>query len=342
VKNILVTGGAGFIGSHTAVELCSAGYIPIIIDDFSNSDKSVMRNLEKITKLKLKLYEGRFQDKSLLEKVLGENKITGVIHFAAFKSVAESIRNPLKYYDNNVAGLITLLEVLGKNRIDRLIFSSSCIVYGEADKLPVGEDLPFKPALSPYGASKQMCEEIIRDAATKSLSLKGISLRYFNVIGAHPSGLIGDTARTEDANLVTYINRAAAGELKELIVYGDDYDTFDGTCVRDFTHVVDLAIAHVKAMDHLLRHGTKYYDAFNIGTGKGNTVLQMIKAFQKATGQKVPYKIGPRRLGDIIKSYADVNKAKRILSWQAQRSLEIALYDSWRWQQALNKRGNSG
>jgi UDP-glucose 4-epimerase len=336
-KNILVTGGVGFIGSHTVVELFNAGYRPVIVDDFSNSEKSVVQGLEKITGTKPKLYEGQYQDKKLLNEIFKKEKISGVIHFAASKSVGESVEKPLHYYRNNVAGLINLLEVMERAKVPYLVFSSSCTVYGEPDNLPITEDSPLKPAVSPYGATKQMCETIIADATMISGNLRSMSLRYFNPIGAHPTALIGELPRGVPANLVPFITQTAAGIRKELTVYGDDYDTPDGTCVRDYIHVVDLAKAHVSALGHLFKKSAGYYDIFNIGTGKGNSVLEIINEFKRSTGQKLPYKIGPRRAGDVIKVYAGVSKAKKELGWKAERSLGEALADAWRWQQTLAK-----
>lgn len=335
MKNILITGGAGFIGSHTLVELDSVGFHPIIIDNFSNSEKSVLRGLQKITGKKPKCYEGDYQDEVLLEEIIANEKIDGVIHFAAYKAVGESVEKPLKYFQNNVVGLVKLLEILEKNKISNLIFSSSCTVYGEAERLPLTEESPVKPAVSPYGATKQMCETIIRDSTEASRSLKSVSLRYFNPIGAHPSGLIGELPLGVPANLVPYITQAAARIRPELIVHGNDYPTPDGSCIRDYLHVVDLAKAHVKALEYLDEQKPKYYDVFNLGTGQGSSVLEVINTFQQATGQRVPYRIGPRRAGDTIQVYASVSKAQKMLGWKAQRSLSDSLSDAWRWQRKL-------
>src|SRR3989344_1892482 len=337
MRNILVTGGAGFIGSHTVVELVNAGYQPVIIDNFSNSEKSVLAGLEKIVGQKLKVYEGQYQDKKLLNDVFKKKKISGVIHFAASKSVGESVAKPLHYYRNNVAGLVVLLEAMEQAKVPNLVFSSSCTVYGEPDKLPITEESPLKPAVSPYGATKQMSEVIIADTTKISKNLRSMSLRYFNPIGAHKSALIGELPRGVPSNLVPFIAQTAAGERKELVVYGDDYDTPDGTCIRDYIHVVDLAKAHVSALDHLLRKPASYYGTFNIGSGKGHSVLEIINTFEKVTGQKVPYKIGLRRAGDVVKVYAGVQKAQKVLGWKAEKSLSEALADAWRWQKTLKK-----
>jgi UDP-glucose 4-epimerase len=337
VKNILVTGGAGFIGSHTVVELASAGYNPVIIDDFSNSEKSVIKNLEKITGRQIKCYEGKFQDKKLLKKVLKPEKITGVVHFAAFKAVGESVERPLGYYDNNVAGLVSLLQATEAASISQLVFSSSCTVYGEPDKLPITEESVIKPAISPYGATKQMCETIIHDTTTASHKLRSLSLRYFNPIGAHPSALIGELPKGPPANLVPFVTQAAAGLRPAVTVFGDNYPTPDGTNIRDYIHVMDLARAHVKALGYLDGRQPTFYDVINVGTGKGSSVLEVIETFQNTTGQKVPYKIGPRRAGDVVANYASVNKAKQLLGWKAEKTLAEALADAWRWQQTLKK-----
>jgi UDP-glucose 4-epimerase len=337
MKQILVTGGAGFIGSHTVVELIGAGYQPIIVDDFSNSEKSVIDRLKQLTDHEIVYYEGKFQDKDLLAKIFGEHQIEGVIHFAAYKAVGESVEKPLKYYENNVAGLISLLEFLESRNIASLVFSSSCTVYGNAKKLPLTEESEVQAAASPYGATKQIGEEIIRDTTKASRSLRSIALRYFNPIGAHPSALIGELPRGVPSILVPFITQAVAGWRDELTVFGDDYSTPDGTCIRDYIHVVDLAKAHVKALEHLEKQKPTFYDVFNVGTGKGSSVLEVIRTFETATGQKVPYKIGPRRPGDIITNYADATKAKETLNWQAEKTLADALVDAWRWQQALTK-----
>lgn len=332
MKNILVTGGAGYIGSHCVVELVKAGYKPIVVDNFSNSDESVLVGLQKVTGKPVTLYKGDYQDRALLGKILNEHKIDGVIHFAAYKSVEESVVSPLKYFQNNVASLIELLEVLEDAKIGNFIFSSSCVVYGEADKLPLTEDSPLKPAASPYGSTKQIGEMIIADTTQASKTLKALALRYFNPIGAHPSALIGEQPVGEPTILVARVVKAAVGLQKDITIHGNDYQTPDGTCIRDYIHVVDLAKAHVKALDYLINKSPRYYDVFNIGTGKGSSVLEVIKTFEQATGQKVPYKIGPRRAGDIVSSYAQAAKANKILNWKAELSLADALKDAWRWQ----------
>lgn len=331
-KNILVTGGLGFIGSHTVVELISSGYNPIIIDDLSNSKASVLQGITDITKTSPQYIQGNFADLDILNSIFKKYHISGVIHFAAFKAVGESSVKPLDYYQNNVANFITLLQALSQHRVSNLVFSSSCTVYGEPDNLPITEESPFKPAESPYGATKQMCETILKDSYSAGLVKSAVSLRYFNPIGAHPSGRIGELPIGTPANLVPYVTQTASGIRPELTVNGDDYDTQDGTCIRDYIHVVDLAKAHVKALDTLLNN-QNFYDAINIGTGKGASVLEIINTFESVNNIKVPYKIGPRRPGDIIEIYADTSKANKVLHWKSTLSLGDALKDAWHWQQ---------
>ncbi len=338
MKNVLVTGGCGFIGSHTVVELIAAGYRPIIIDNFSNSEPGVIKGITNITKQKPMLYEGDFQDRELLRRVLDTESIEGVIHFAAFKAVGESVKQPLKYYENNVSGFVTLLKELEDTQKPiSIIFSSSCTVYGEADALPLTEDSPIKPAASPYGATKQMDEEILRDSTQASSRLRAMALRYFNPIGAHPSGLIGELPRGVPSILVPFITQTVAGWREQLTVFGDDYPTPDGTCIRDYIHVVDLAKAHIKAMEYITSQAAGSYDFCNVGTGVGSSVLEVIQTFEKVTDQKVPYVIGKRRPGDIVASYAAVEKANRLLDWRSEKTLGEALVDAWRWQQTLAK-----
>ncbi len=335
---VLVTGGAGFIGSHTVVELINAGHDPIIVDNFSNSNKSVLSSLEKLTEKSLRVYEGDFQDCALITKVLKQESIEGIIHFAAHKAVNESVQQPLKYYANNVVGLIKLLELVEKNNIDYFVFSSSCTVYGEPLTLPITEDEPLKPATSPYGATKQMCEEILRDTTLVSPTLRSIALRYFNPIGAHPSGLIGELPLGIPANLVPFLTQAAIGLRPSLTVYGNDYQTQDGTCIRDYIHVVDLARAHVSALKLLETQQPQNYDICNVGTGIGSSILEVIETFERVTGVKVPYSIGLRRQGDIVQNYASINKAQNLLDWSAHYNLSDALKDAWHWQESLARK----
>lgn len=332
-----MTGGAGFIGSHTVVELCAAGYRPVIVDNFSNSEKKSLARLKKLTGQAIKSYELDCRDQTALARVIKAEKIDGVIHFAAFKSVRESVDAPLKYYDNNLGGLLGLLGAMAAGQLTPVVFSSSCTVYGQPEKLPVTEDTPIGPALAPYGATKQIGELMIRDTA-KTGQLKGLALRYFNAIGAHPSGQLGELPLGVPTFLVPRIMRAvAAGDSEELVVYGNDYPTPDGTCVRDYIHIVDLARAHLKALEHLLKQPDGYFEAVNIGTGSGDSVLQVIKAFEKVTSRKVPYRFGPRGKGDAASSYAAVDKAKQLLGWQAEHNLEDSIHDAWHWQQTLKK-----
>lgn len=337
MKNILVTGGAGFIGSHTVVELANAGYRPVIIDNLRNSDKRVLNGISKILGTKPVFYKNDYQDKAFLKQIIANEHIDGVIHFAAFKSVGESTKKPLDYYKNNVAGLIVLLETMHECGVNNLVFSSSCTVYGEPDKLPIIEDCPIKPATSPYGTTKQIGETIIKDTTLASQNLHSLSLRYFNPIGAHHSAQIGELPKGTPANLVPFLTQAAAGLHNELVVHGNDYPTPDGTCIRDYIHVVDLAKAHIKALEYIYKQGTCFYDVFNIGTGQGVSVLNIIKTFEQVTGQKIPYKIGHRRPGDIVQIYAAVDKANKVLGWQAKKTLTEALVDAWHWQEQLAK-----
>jgi len=334
--NILVTGGAGFIGSHTIVALAEAGFTPVILDDFSNSDRSVMRGLEKILRQKPRVHAENCHDEEVLRRIFKEEKIGGVIHFAAFKAVGESMLEPLKYYDNNLGSLIVLLQTMLEYGVPNLIFSSSATVYGEPQSLPVTEETPTPPAQSVYGNTKQIGEEIIRDVAAAGKPLKGISLRYFNPVGAHPSAYIGELPIGVPNNLVPFVTQTATGLRPSLTVFGDDYPTPDGTCVRDFIHVMDLAEAHVAAMQFLInKKESAAYDVFNVGTGHGNSVLEIIKTFEEVSGQPLNYRIGERRGGDVAAVYADVSKIKNQLGWQAKRSLREALEDAWRWQKSL-------
>lgn len=335
MKTILVTGGAGFIGSHTVVELAQAGYRPVIVDNFNNSDRSVIDRLQKILGQPVKCYEQDYQDIESLAEVVAGEQIEGIIHFAAYKAVGESVKQPLKYYENNVAGLVKLLNFCETAGLKNFVFSSSCTVYGNPDKLPVTEDSPVKPAASPYGATKQMGESILQDSTKISQTLNSVALRYFNPIGAHESGLIGELPIGVPANLVPFVTQTAAGLRDKLTVYGNDYPTPDGSCIRDYIHVVDLAKAHVKALAYLENQPVATYDTVNIGTGTGSSVLEVINSFEAATGQQVAYEIGERREGDVVSTYASVDKAKATLGWQAEKTLKDALKDAWRWQQSL-------
>jgi UDP-glucose 4-epimerase len=335
--NILITGGAGFIGSHTYVVLKENGFNPIIIDNFSNSSTHVIQQLETICQSAVVYYHLDVNDPNTYDQVFNEHKIDGIIHFAASKAVGESVENPLKYYKNNVASTILLLEKMQEHHVKNLVFSSSCTVYGQPAELPVTEKSPVQVAISPYGNTKQMCEEIIADTTQASKDLKAISLRYFNPIGAHKSALIGELPLGPPANLIPYLTQSVAGLRGPLQVFGTDYPTSDGSAIRDYIHVCDLAEAHVKALKHLLeqKEASSYYDFFNIGTGDGTSVLQIIQAFEKTTGEKVNYELKPRRSGDITAVYAAIGKSKDVLGWQSKRSLEESLKDAWAWQKAL-------
>ncbi|MFN0037842.1 MAG: UDP-glucose 4-epimerase GalE [Saprospiraceae bacterium] len=330
--NILVTGGAGFIGSHTVVSLAEAGFSPVIVDDFSNSEPSVLAGLREILGRDVPCHALDCNNYPAMRQILRDEKIGGVIHFAAFKAVGESMQEPLAYYRNNLGSLFTLLDAMLAEGVPNFIFSSSCTVYGEPDTSPVTEQTPIKPAASVYGNTKQMGEEILRDVAAAK-PLKAISLRYFNPIGAHPSAHIGELPRGVPSNLVPFMTQAAAGLRESLTIFGGDYPTPDGTCVRDFIHVMDLAEAHVAALRYAVKNpAANFYDTFNLGTGQGNTVLELVKTFEEISGQALPYSIGPRREGDVVAVWADVQKSSALLDWQARRSLREALEDAWRWQ----------
>lgn len=333
--NILVTGGAGFIGSHTVIALVNAGFNPIIVDDFSNSSESALQGIKEILGRDVPCYAFDCNDKAQLRAVFQEEKIEGVIHFAAFKAVGESLAKPLEYYRNNLGSMLTLLETMRENGVKNLIFSSSCTVYGEPDALPVTEETPVKAAASVYGNTKQIGEEILRDVALAE-PFNIISLRYFNPIGAHPSAAIGELPLGVPNNLVPFVTQTAIGKRTVLTVFGDDYPTPDGSCIRDYIHVMDLAEAHVAALKHLIKDDkSSSYDVFNLGTGLGNSVLELIHTFESVSGKKLNYQIGPRREGDVVAVWGDVQKANRVLGWKASRSLREGLEDAWRWQQKI-------
>lgn len=336
MKNILVTGGAGYIGSHVVVCLHEVGVNPIILDNFSNSDPKVLNGLKNITGKDFILYEEDCLTPGIFDKIFSEHKIDGVIHFAAKKAVGESVEQPLMYYENNVSALLNLVKSMLKNQVSNIVFSSSCTVYGQPDVIPVTEDAPKQPANSPYGNTKQIDEEILEDVVNSGASLKSIALRYFNPIGAHKTAEIGELPIGIPNNLVPFITQTAIGKRKELTVFGDDYDTPDGTCIRDYIHVMDLANAHVKALDLLEEQKESgFFEAINVGTGKGSTVLEAVQSFESASGVKLNYKIGPRRPGDIEKIYANGDYAKSRLNWQAQFNLEESMRDAWNWEQKL-------
>lgn len=328
--SILVTGGAGFIGSHTVVELLNSGREVVIIDNFSNSKPEVLENIKKITGKDFKFYEIDYLNKNKLEKVFEENNIEAVLNFAGYKSVGESVKKPLEYYENNISGALILLETMKKYNVKKFIFSSSATVYGEPEKIPLTEDCKIGGTTNPYGTTKLFIEQILQDLYKSDNTWDIAILRYFNPVGAHESGLIGEEPQGIPNNLMPYVARVAAGTLKELSVFGNDYDTPDGTGVRDYIHVVDLAKGHVNALEKLEKEGKGLY-IYNLGTGTGYSVLDMVKAFEKATGKKVPYKIAPRRAGDIATCYADPKKAKEELGWEANKTLDDMCIDSWRY-----------
>jgi UDP-glucose 4-epimerase len=340
MNKILVTGGAGYIGSHTVVELVNSGFKPVIIDNFSNAEKDVIVRIEQITGKPVTYYVGNCTDFNFMSEVFRkEGPVSGVIHFAANKAVGESTQQPLLYYENNLLSLIQVLKVMQAYNVSDVVFSSSCTVYGQPDQLPVTENSPVKPANSPYGFTKQFCEQILTDTVQSGAALKAIALRYFNPVGAHPSAKIGELPIGTPNNLVPFITQTAAGKREKLTVFGNDYNTPDGTCIRDYIHVVDLAKAHVKALSYLESNRERqHYEVFNIGVGQGSTVLQVIDAFEQATGVKLNYEIGPRRPGDVEKVYANAEKALGQLGWQAGLTINDAMKDAWRWEESLKNR----
>ncbi len=326
--SILLPGGAGFIGSHTAVELLKEGKEVIILDNFSNSNPKVLESIKKITGKDFKFYQMDYLDRKNLETVFEENNIEAVINFAGYKAVGESVQKPIEYYTNNVSGALVLLDTMRKYGCKKFIFSSSATVYGEPERIPLTEECKTGGTTNPYGTTKLFIEQILKDIYASDNSWDICILRYFNPVGSHESGLIGEEPQGIPNNLMPYIVRVANGQLKELSVFGNDYDTPDGTGVRDYIHVVDLAIGHLKALDKLDKEGKGLY-IYNLGTGTGYSVLDMVKAFEKATGKKVAYKIAPRRPGDIATCYADPKKAKEELGWEATKTLEDMCKDSW-------------
>ena len=333
---ILVTGGLGFIGSHTVVELQNEGFEVIVVDNLSNTSLSVLDGIQNITGSVPAFEQLDLRDKQKVNDFFKRHAdIEGVIHFAASKAVGESVGNPLLYYENNINGLVYILQELEKKSTANLIFSSSCTVYGQAETMPITEDSSVQTAMSPYGNTKQIGEEIITDAA-KATNINAILLRYFNPIGAHPSAEIGELPLGVPQNLVPFITQTGMGLRNELSVYGDDYPTPDGTAVRDYIHVVDLAKAHVIAMQRLLnKKNLNQVETFNLGTGTGSSVLEVIHAFEKVSGQKLPYKIVARREGDITEAYANTDKANAVLGWKAQSTLEEAMASAWKWEQKI-------
>ncbi len=339
-QKILVTGGTGYIGAHTVVELYESGYEAVIVDNFSNSSPDVLLGIEQIIGKPPIFFEADCSDYHSFANVFKTfPDIRAAIHFAAFKAVGESVEKPVEYYKNNINSLINLIDLMRGREDSSIVFSSSCTVYGQPDHLPVSENAPLQPATSPYGNTKQICEEILRDCA---LSLKGklkvVSLRYFNPIGAHPSSLIGELPRGVPQNLLPFITQTAAGVRKELSVFGDDYNTPDGSCIRDYIYVCDLAKAHILALDRLISGRSEMegdMEYYNLGTGQGISVLQMVSLFEKATGIKIPYKIAERRAGDVEKVWADPSKANNMLGWKAVTPIDDVLRSAWKWEKKL-------
>jgi len=340
MNKVLVTGGTGYIGSHTVVELIEAGFEVVIIDNFSNSDSSVLDGIEKITGHRPPFYQIDLKHKEELTGFFKQNpSIDSIIHFAAYKAVGESVEKPLKYYRNNLLSTMHLLECMAEHNVKHIVFSSSCTVYGQPDKLPVDETAPIKEPLSPYGSTKQISERMIQDTTQAHDFIRGTSLRYFNPIGAHPSALIGEKPHGIPDNLLPFITQTVLGLREELKVFGDDYNTPDGTAIRDYINVVDLAKAHVKAIQRMQNHQNKSeYEFFNVGTGRGNSVMEIIKAFEKATGERVNYKITGRRSGDVEQVYADTRYANKELDWKAEASLEETLRSAWNWEKYIRNK----
>ena len=336
---ILVTGGAGYIGSHTCVELLDAGYDVVVLDNLSNSSEKSLDRVKALTGKEVKFYKGDILDRDILNKIFKEEKIDSCIHFAGLKAVGESVAKPWEYYNNNIAGTLTLVDVMRQNGCKSIIFSSSATVYGDPAQIPITEECPKGQCTNPYGWTKSMLEQILMDIYKADNEWNVILLRYFNPIGAHESGLIGEDPKGIPNNLIPYITQVAIGKLERLGVFGDDYDTPDGTGVRDYIHVVDLAVGHVKAIKYIFSNPG--LDIINLGTGVGYSVLDMVKAFSKACGKEIPYEIKPRREGDIAMCYADPSKAAKVLGWKAERGLEQMCEDAWRWQ-SQNPEGYRG
>jgi len=335
MSKILVTGGLGYIGSHTVVELINAGFEPVIVDDLSNSQPKILDQIIRITGKKPVFHELDLSDENAVKNLAtAEPDITGIIHFAAFKAVGESVQQPLKYYRNNIYSLINLLESYYGKPLN-FVFSSSCTVYGQPDVLPVTEQAPIKPAQSPYGNTKQIAEEILFDTVSAGSAYKVIALRYFNPVGAHETALIGELPIGVPQNLVPFITQTAIGKREKITVFGNDYNTPDGSCVRDYIHVVDLAKAHVAALRLMEKSEFKGYDVFNIGTGNGNSVLEIIKAFEQVTGEKLNYMIGPRRAGDVEQVWGNVSKAEEKLHWKAGLGIDAMMSSAWAWEKYI-------
>ncbi|WP_455077202.1 UDP-glucose 4-epimerase GalE [Prevotella koreensis] len=342
-QSILVTGGTGFIGSHTTVELIEAGYKVVIVDNLSNSNEDVIDGIEKITGMRPAFEKVDCCDLAALEQVFCKHPdIKGVIHFAASKAVGESVEKPLMYYRNNINSLVNLLELMPKHGVSGIIFSSSCTVYGQPSKenLPVTEEAPIQKALSPYGNTKQINEEIIHDFIHSGADIKAVILRYFNPIGSHPSAIIGELPNGVPMNLIPFVTQTAMGIREQLKIFGNDYDTPDGTCIRDYIYVVDLAKAHVKAMERVLDNkDSEPLEVFNIGTGRGLSTLEVVNGFEKATGVKLNWTYAPRREGDIEKVWGNVDKANNVLGWKAESNIDDVLRSAWHWQKKLREDG---
>ena len=336
MTTVLVTGGAGFIATHTDIELLNKGYDVISVDNYGNSSPVALERVEQITGKPVKRYDGDVRDEALMERVFAENNIDWVIHFAGLKAVGESVAKPIEYYDNNLYSTLVLLKVMKKHNVKKIIFSSSATVYGTPKELPITEETPTGGTTNPYGTSKLFQEQILRDVHVADPSWTIVLLRYFNPVGAHESGLLGEDPKGIPANLTPYVAKVAVGELKEVQVYGDDYDTPDGTCIRDYIDIVDLAKAHVSAVSRMTQGGMKKpYEIFNVGTGHGVSVLELVKGFEKANNLKINYKIVGRRAGDIQAIWADPTLANRELGWRAERTLEETLRSAWAWEKHL-------
>lgn len=335
-KTVLVTGGLGYIGSHTVVELIEKGFTVIIVDNLSNSELFILERIKKITGISPLFFQKNVCDINDIQEIFTSHKIDVVIHFAAFKSVGESVNEPLKYFENNLTSLMNVLHAMQQNNVSNLIFSSSATVYGQPEVLPATEQTPFQKALSAYGSTKQIGEEILEKVCASG-KVNNISLRYFNPVGAHNSALIGELPKGIPNNLFPYVMQTASGKQQQLTVFGDDYNTPDGSCLRDYIHVVDLAKAHVQACKRLLQQQQESsFEVFNLGTGKGTSVLEIIASFEKITGQKLTYTIGKRREGDAPAVFADTTKANNVLGWKATLSLDEMIESSWKWEQSLN------
>lgn len=336
-KNILVTGGAGYIGSHTVVALIENGFQPIIVDDFRNSERDVIERLQQITGKNIPFYSIDICDKDLLNSTLDGIEFAGVIHFAAYKAVGESVSLPLKYYHNNIIGMINIIEWCQSNNVLNFVFSSSCTVYGEPKNgFVVDEQVEIGKSSSPYGNTKIMGEQILQDVYDSNTGLKTVCLRYFNPVGAHPSGLIGELPIGKPTNLLPFVTQTGIGLHEELVIFGDDYETEDGTCLRDFIHVLDLASAHVQALKFLFSKTNSLIEYVNIGTGNGTSMIEVIDTFERVSGVKLNWRFGPRRKGDVVAIFANADKAHKLFDWKSKYSLEDAIRDAWNWEQKRN------